>query len=226
MTMQTQDLTAEKMNSGAATSPLDSSSRVPFWGNEASDAEQQYRAGTYSLLAALLRSAPEQALLDHVTDLAAIKQTNDELLFAMSVLGLAAKDVTPEKISDEYHALFIGLGRGELVPYGSWYLTGFLMEKPLAVLREDLAQLGFERNSDTHEPEDHVAALCEVMAMLINDGQELARQVDFFETHMAPWFDRFFTDLSAAKSAVFYRAVGRFGAAFTELERDYLAMKV
>ena len=153
MTMQTQDLITEKMSSGAATSPLDSSSRVPFSGNEARDAEQQCRAGTYSLLAALLRSAPEQALLDHVTDLAAIKQTNDELLFAMSVLGLAAKDVTPEKINDEYHALFIGLGRGELVPYGSWYLTGFLMEKPLAVLREDLAQLGFERNSETHEPE-------------------------------------------------------------------------
>ena len=226
MTMQTQDLTTENMNSGQTSSSLESSNRAPFWANEARDEEQQYRAGTYSLLAALLRSAPEQTLLDHVTDLAAINQTNDELSFAMSILGLAAKDMTPEKISDEYHALFIGLGRGELVPYGSWYLTGFLMERPLAVLREDLAQLGFERNSDTHEPEDHVAALCEVMAMLISDGQELARQVDFFETHIAPWFDRFFNDLSTAKAAVFYRAVGRFGTAFTELESDYLAMKV
>lgn len=216
----------ENMNSNPATSSLETASKVPFWGNVASDEEQQYRAGTYSLLAALLRGAPEQALLEHISDLAAIKQTNDELLFAMSILGLAAKDSTPEKIDDEYHALFIGLGRGELVPYGSWYLTGFLMERPLALLRDDLALFGFERHSDTHEPEDHVAALCEVMAMLISDGQELARQSDFFEAHMAPWFDRFFNDLSDAKSAVFYRAVGRFGAAFTELERNYLAMKV
>lgn len=225
MTMQTQELTPENMNS-EATSALENASKVPFWGSVAGDEEQQYRAGTYSLLAALLRGAPEQALLDHVTDLAVIKQTNDELLFAMSILGLAAKDSTPEKINDEYHALFIGLGRGELVPYGSWYLTGFLMERPLAILRDDLALLGFERHGDTHEPEDHVAALCEVMAMLISDGQELARQSAFFEAHMAPWFDRFFNDLSAAKSAVFYRAVGRFGAAFTELERNYLAMNV
>jgi TorA maturation chaperone TorD len=65
-----------------------------------------------------------------------------------------------------------------------------------------------------------------VMAMLVSDGQELARQTDFFETHIAPWVDRFFNDLSRAKSAVFYRAVGRFGAAFIELERNYLAMNV
>jgi TorA maturation chaperone TorD len=226
MTMQTQELKAKNMNSGQATGALETASKVPFRGNVASDEEQQYRAGAYSLLAALLRGAPEQVLLDHVTDLAAIKQTNDALLLAMSILGLAAKDSTPEKIDDEYHALFIGLGRGELVPYGSWYLTGFLMERPLALLRDDLERLGFERHSETHEPEDHVAALCEIMAMLISDSEELARQIDFFEAHMAPWVDRFFNDLSAAKSAVFYRAVGRFGAAFIELERNYLAMNV
>lgn len=226
MTMQTQDLTTEHMNSGAATNTSETSSRVAFCKNVSSDEEQLYRAGTYSLLAALLRSEPEQALLDHVTNLATISQTHDELSLAISMLGLAARDMTAEKVADEYHALFIGLGRGELVPYGSWYLTGFLMEKPLAVLRDDLARLGFERKSDMHEPEDHVAALCEVMAMLISDGKELSHQVDFFETHIAPWLDRFFNDLGAARSAVFYRAVGRFGAAFTELERDYLAMKV
>jgi TorA maturation chaperone TorD len=226
MSMPTQELTVENLNSVSAASALKTASKVPFRSNVARDEEQQYRAGAYSLLAALLRDAPEQVLLDHITELAAINKTNDELSLAMSILGLAAKDSRPEKINDEYHALFIGLGRGELMPYGSWYLTGFLMERPLAVLRDDLAMLGFERQGDTHEPEDHVAALCEVMAMLVSDGQELARQTDFFETHIAPWVDRFFNDLSRAKSAVFYRAVGRFGAAFIELERNYLAMNV
>jgi TorA maturation chaperone TorD len=226
MTSQPPELSTEEMDSARINSSAENTTKVPFLGNVAHEEEQQYRAGAYSLLAALLRDVPEQALLEHVTQLAAIQKTNDELSQGMSILGLAAKDSSTEKISDEYHALFIGLGRGELVPYGSWYLTGFLMERPLAVLREDLVRFGFERRSETHEPEDHVAALCEVMAMLVNEGEDLAQQTEFFETHMSPWLDRFFVDLANAKSAVFYRAVGRFGAAFTELERNYLAMNV
>jgi len=227
MTTQIQDTAINKMNSIAATSTATSSAaQLPFPESEATAEEQQYRAGAYGLLAALLRCPAEQELLDHVAELAAIEQTNDALSLAMSMLGLAAKDSSPETIDAEYHALFVGLGRGELVPFGSWYLTGFLMEKPLAVLRDDLAMLGFERLSDTHEPEDHVAALSEVMAMLISDGQDLSRQAEFFAAHLAPWFDRFFTDLSTAKTAVFYRAVGRFGTAFVEFERNYLSMNV
>lgn len=226
MTSQPPVLNAEEMDSAQITRSVENTSKVPFRGSVAHDEEQRYRAGAYSMLAALLRDVPDQALLEHVTQLAGIKQTHDELSLGMSMLGLAAQDSTTEKISDEYHALFIGLGRGELVPYGSWYLTGFLMERPLAVLRDDLTRLGFERRNDTHEPEDHVAALCEVMAMLINEREDLTQQTEFFETHMSPWLDRFFTDLGNAKSAVFYRAVGRFGTAFIELERNYLAMNV
>ncbi|MDX1824670.1 MAG: molecular chaperone TorD family protein [Thiohalomonadales bacterium] len=226
MMNQPPELSAEEMDSARINSSAENTAKVPFRGSVAHEEEQQYRAGAYSLLAALLRDVPKQGLLEHVTELAAIQKTRDELSLGMSILGLAAKDSKTEKISDEYHALFIGLGRGELVPYGSWYLTGFLMERPLAVLRDDLAKLGFERRSETHEPEDHVAALCEVMAMLINEGEDLAQQTDFFETHMSPWLDRFFADLVKAKSAVFYRAVGRFGAAFIELEKRYLAMTV
>ena len=203
MTTQTQETAADKMNSIQATSSAETAAQLPFPENEATTEEQQYRAGAYGLLAALLRSPPEQELLDHVAELAAIEQTNDELSLAISMLGLAAKDSSPETIDAEFHALFIGLGRGELVPFGSWYLTGFLMEKPLAVLRDDLAMLGFERLSDTHEPEDHVAALSEVMAMLISDGQDLSRQTDFFDAHIAPWVERFFTDLSTARRRCF-----------------------
>ena len=226
MTTNTPETAMDNMNSVSATGSLENAAQVPFWDNAGTLEEQQYRAGAYGLLAALLRTAPQQALLDHVAELAAIEQSNDELTLAMSMLGLAATDSSPEAIEGEYHALFIGLGRGELVPFGSWYQTGFLMEKPLAVLRDDLAMLGFERHDDTHEPEDHVAALSEVMAMLISDGQDLSRQANFFEAHLAPWIDRFFADLSTAKNAVFYRAVGRFGISFSEFEREYLNMKV
>lgn len=188
--------------------------------------EQQYRAGFYSLLAALLRSGPDQTVLDEVKGLAGVEPVDGALTVAMSMLGLAASTSNPEAVEDEHHALFIGLGRGELVPYGSWYQTGFLMEKPLGYLRDDLAALGYQRDADVREPEDHIAALCEVMMFLIGDGVSLERQTQFFEAHMAQWIERFFTDLSEAKAAVFYRAVGRFGLAFAEVEKQYLSMQV
>ena len=206
--------------------PSPTSSQAPGWQSVPLADEQAYRAGAYHLLAALLRSVPAQGVLDQVIQLAAVPGQRDELAMGMSLMGLAARDTSAQRIDDEYHALFIGLGRGELIPYGSWYLTGYLMEKPLALLRDDLVALGFERNSATREPEDHIAALCEVMAMLISDKGALSTQMKFFEAHLASWADRFFTDLSQAKNAVFYRAVGRFGHAFMELERHYLAMKV
>jgi TorA maturation chaperone TorD len=216
MNLQTQDAT---------------STSVPSWTAEPVTDEQLYRAGAYRLLATLLRDVPGRNVLDQVTELAAVEGQHDELAMAMSMLGLAARDSLPQHLDGEFNALFIGLGRGELVPYGSWYLTGFLNEKPLALLRDDLLALGYERTSSTNEPEDHIAALCEVMAMLISDEQAkgnkaLQTQTDFFEAHIANWADRFFNDLSQAKHAVFYRAVGRFGRAFIELEHHYLAMKV
>ncbi|MCW8902293.1 TorD/DmsD family molecular chaperone [Sedimenticola sp.] len=195
-------------------------------GDSEQSPEQHYRAGAYGLLASLLSRPPDQERLDWVSGFAPVEQTGDEMALAMSMLGLAATTCRPEAIDDEYHALFIGLGRGELVPYGSWYLTGFLMERPLGRLRDDLAALGFERDPGVHEPEDHAAALCEVMQLLISDAVPHNRQADFFNTHMADWCKRFFIDLSEARSAVFYRAVGRFGIAFMEVERRYLSMQV
>ncbi|MCU7801605.1 MAG: molecular chaperone TorD family protein [Candidatus Thiodiazotropha sp. (ex Lucinoma borealis)] len=209
----------------------DPNTQLPEAGNLISqetnlDEEQHYRLGAYGLLAQLLRHIPDQSTLDQVAGFAAIEPSRDELSLAMSMLGLSASDSRPDAVDTEFHDLFIGMGRGELVPYGSWYLTGFLMEKPLGLLRDDLAELGFQRQEGITEPEDHVAALFEVMAMLISDGANIEQQIQFFETHMAGWLGRFFADLSEAKSAVFYRAVGRFGAAFITMEKRYLSMPV
>ena len=190
------------------------------------DQEQHYRIGAYGMLAQLLRQSPDQPMLDKVAGFAGIEPTRDELALAMSMLGLSASDSKPQAVNGEFHDLFIGMGRGELVPYGSWYLTGFLMEKPLGKLRDDLAMLGFQRQEGVTEPEDHVAALCEVMAMLISEGVSFQQQSHFFESHMAGWLEHFFADLSEAKTAVFYRAVGRFGAAFAAMEKRYLSMPV
>lgn len=194
---------------------------------------QSYRAGAYELLAALLRKTPDQALLDHIAVLSEVSDDTDELAVSLSMLGLAASHCDIEAINDEYHALFIGIGRGELVPYSSWYQTGFLMEKPLAVLRDDLAKLGFERKDDIPESEDHIAALCEVMALMITDmdggtaGEEYSEQQrQFFYAHIGTWADNFFRDMTESTSAVFYRSVGRLGLAFIEFEKRYISMSL
>ena len=188
--------------------------------------DQLYRSSSYALIAALLRSPPDSAMLEYIAQL--IQQPHDDsddLLVAMSTLGLSAKMLNPSSIEDEFHQLFIGLGKGELVPYASWYLTGFLMEKPLSDLRDDLARLGYERDESVAEPEDHAAALCEVMSMMISEGLDLDTQQRFYNSHMESWIGRFYSDLSEASAAVFYKSLGRFGVAFKALEDDYFSMQ-
>lgn len=199
-----------------------------FISNEAdiNNQEQQYRASAYALFAALLRTSPDQNMLDRVAGLTQETQREgDNLLITMSALGLSARILTPTAIEDEYQDLFIGLGKGEVVPYGSWYLTGFLMEKPLSDLRDDLDRLGYERSEETSEPEDHAAALFEVISLMISDGASISAQKNFFQSHMANWLGRFFSDLTEAKSAIFYKAVGRFGLAFIAFENEYFSMQ-
>lgn len=196
----------------------------PVYGEVAE--EQQSRAGVYSLLAELLRHPPAQESLDRISQFADVDASIDDIALATSMLGLAAKQAQAAAIDDEYHVLFIGLGRGELVPFASWYLTGFLLERPLAVLREDLQRLGYQRQQGTKEPEDHVAALFEVMSLMIADGRDHDTQSKFFMNHINSWIQRFFEDLNNADSAVFYRAVGRFGLALMKFEANYLAAEV
>jgi len=197
--------------------------------NQTIEDEQRYRASAYALLAGLLRAAPDQALLDYVSGLlpdgdAPREDQVDDLGDGMSGLAVAARGRDLAELEQEYNNLFIGVGKGEVVPYGSWYMTGFLMEQPLSDLRDDLRALGFERNENTHEPEDHAAALFEVFSGIISEPSSLQQQQVFFKTHMQPWLERFFADLGEARSANFYRNVAQFGAAFLKMESVYLSM--
>ncbi len=186
--------------------------------------EERLRLLPYRLLARYLAAPPDRELLDLTKGL-----EGDDTPFGRAVAGLAtaAADTTPEAAEDEYHALFVGLGRGELLPYASYYLTGFLQERPLAELRGDLERLGVARAEGCPEPEDHAAALCEVMAGLISgafgDGR-LGTQKRFFETHVATWMGRLFADLEEARSARLYRHLGTVGRRFLEIEETAFAM--
>lgn len=189
-------------------------------------ADEAVRANTYSLLATLLANPPSSDVLELLRKVEVPGGNGGSAMATVwQTLRLAAEQANLEALDDEYHDLFIGLGRGELVPYGSWYMSGFLMDQPLSVLRRDLAALGFERQEDVHEPEDHVAALCETMSLIIASGEiPFDTQRKFFGDHLAPWMGKFFSDLQEAKAARFYRAVGQLGEQFIELEKQYLSM--
>ena len=188
-------------------------------------AEDEARAATYAILAALLSDVPSADLLDYLChiDNPDGSDSPGDVGEAWLELRTAAKAVDAEKLDDEFHALFIGLGRGEIVPYGSWHLTGFLMEKPLSELRDDLRSLGFESDPEHKEPEDHIAAICETLSILIQSPDvEGFQQRRFFLSHLLPWGEKFFRELKSAKNADFYRAVGLLGERFMQLEGQYL----
>src|SRR5262245_41616992 len=181
------------------------------------------RAQEYALLSALLARAPDVALLER---LGALRGDISPLGVAHAALAEAAVHTHAERVEREYFDLFIGLGRGELLPYGSYYLTGFLHERPLARLREHLGRLGIERVEGQAEPEDHAAILCEIMAGLAGRRFPAPAGADraLFEQHLAPWIGRFFADLEQAESADFYRRIGMLGRVFIEIETEALAL--
>lgn len=187
------------------------------------DEVESGRAQEYALLAVLLARAPDRALLERI---ARLRGNATPLGGAHAALAGAAAAADPDKLEREYFELFIGVGRSELLPYASYYLTGFLNERPLARLRADLRELGIERVEDQPEPEDHAGILCEIMAELIGGeaAEPLERQRQFFEKHLAPWIGRFFADLETAKAAGFYRHVGTVGRLFIDIENEAFAL--
>ena len=188
----------------------------------ASSQHDNLRSQQWGLLARLFAAAPDAQVL---RDLAALNGDDSALGQAYDVLARTAEQTSPEAVEREFFELFIGVGRGELLPYASFYLTGFLNERPLADLRRDLSIMGVERAEGRHEPEDHIASLSEVMSGLAAGafdasvlGCGSAGEAGFFARHLQPWVTQFFDDLAVAPSASFYRPVAEIGRIFTDIE--------
>jgi TorA maturation chaperone TorD len=187
------------------------------------DEIDQARAQEYALLATLLSRSPDSRL---IAGLAGLRGDASPIGIAHTALGDAAGRVGEEKVAQEYFALFLGLGQGQLLPYSSYYLTASLYGRPLAQLRESLRRLGIESAPGRSEPEDHAAMLCEVMAGLVGGGiaAPAGADRDFFLKHLLPWIGRFFGDLEHAEAADFYRSVGSLGRIFINIEAQAYAL--
>ena len=187
--------------------------------------EDRLRGMWYALLGRLLAKPADQEVLGVLSRLG---DDDSEIGQALHALKAAAAATRVDQIEQEYFDLFVGVGASELMPYGSYYLTGFLHEKPLARLRGEMRRLDIARTEGVAESEDHIAALCEMMAGLIT-GQfgtpaDLATQRQFFDDHSGCWAPRFFENLQAAPSAVFYMPVGTLGRLFMAVESQAFEM--
>ncbi len=202
----------------------------------ADSAEDLARADLYGLLATLFFHAADADLLQRIAaapqDPADDADTDpaDAQAAACSALTQAwrrlvarAGQVTAAQVDDEYTELFIGVGKPEVFLYGSYYQAGFLNEKPLVTLRDDLRRYGLERAEGITETEDHLATLCEVMRYLIAGDDaavaHLEEQRAFFQRHLAPWVDTACDAVLQHPRAGFYADVAGLAKAFFEIER-------
>jgi TorA maturation chaperone TorD len=198
-----------------ASQPLAGSARDEF---------EVMRAGHYRVLSRLLARAPGMAEL---RSLAALSGDDTPLGQAYQSLARTAAATDSKEVLSEFFELFVGVGRGELLPYASFYQTGFLNERPLATLRADLAALGVTRAAGLHDPEDHIAFIFEVMANLVDGTLPAQGELDeraVFDRHLAPWAAQFFDDLAIAPSARFYRPLAEVGRLWIDIEARAVAL--
>ena len=187
--------------------------------------EDRLRADLYNFMGVILSGPPDDMLLGQT---AGLQGDSTDLGQAVSTLAKMARITKPRTVESEYNRLFIGLGRGELLPYASYYLTGFLNEKPLSLLRQDMTAQGLARAQNVFEPEDNIASLMEMMGAMIvgrfGRPADLNTQKTFFNKHIGPWAGHFFSDLEGAKNSVFYAPVGTVGRLFMDVEAEAFRM--
>ena len=198
-----------------------SSTAIHF--GSADESEELARAELYGLLARLWLAPPDAALLAQFQVAVTQAPEAGALLEApwQALVGVL-RATTPQAAAAEHEALFLGVGKPEVFAYGSYYLTGFLNEKPLAALRSDLAALGLARDAQALETEDHIAYGFEVMRYLIAGDDvavcNLEQQRRYFRTHLQPWVERLCDTVAAHPRALVWRALADFTRVYMQIE--------
>ncbi len=188
------------------------------------------RADFYALLANLFYRAPNHQLLQAIMIAPEPSMENDRALAeAWRTLSAASGVVTEDVLIEEFETLFVGVGRPPVMLYGSYYQAGFLNEKPLAELRTDLSRMGFARDGEVRETEDHLAALCDVMrAMILGDvanaPASFEEQKHFFQKHLQPWVMQCCEATIKNDNSNYYRRVAAFAEVFFQIEIDAIQM--
>ena len=186
--------------------------------------EEQARACFYGLMATLLLAPPSAELLHALANADPIAGETGDLESAWEQLVLVAGIMDAEAVREEFDALFVSTGTPLINPHASLYLSGFMMDRPLAALRDALRELGLARQGSAVELEDHLGSLFETMALLIQQGRDVRTQMAFFNEHIAGWADACLEDIRAADKANFYLHVAQLIQSFLFVERNAFEM--
>ena len=187
--------------------------------------EDQARANFYALLSRLLYAPPDAELLAALGSADELEAEDESLAKAWRDLCAAAAAGDVEALRDQYEITFIGTGKAPITPYATAYSLKHTNDTPLAALRGDLIKLGLARRSGAGEPEDHIAALCDVMRHLIAEQQGgLATQKEFFERWIRPNFEPLCAAIERSELGAFHKATGRLAKTFFSLEQSAFEM--
>jgi TorA maturation chaperone TorD len=187
--------------------------------------EEAARADFYALLARLFDSAPDAALLASLASAPALPADGDAALGkAWSDLVAASSAMDADAAGEEYEALFVGVGKAKVSIYAGFYGLA-AADHPRVRLQDDMAALGLAKPDRVTEPEDHFAALFDVMRVLAAGGAgrspaSVAEQRRFYQAYLEPACPRFIAAVGSAAEANYYRRVAALAAAFTALESE------
>jgi TorA maturation chaperone TorD len=196
--------------------------------------EDQARADFYALLSRLYEGAPDAVLLGAIASSTALPEdglgaAGIDLARGWRDLIAASAAMDADAAAAEYQDLFIGVGRSEVSLHASAYGKPG-SGNPLVQVRAALAALGLTRRAGVTTYEDHLAAVCETMRMLIStargsEAYALADQREFFVIHVQPWVFDCCTAIEDSPIANYYRPVAKFTQLFMAVERDSFAME-
>jgi TorA maturation chaperone TorD len=189
--------------------------------------EDAARADMYALIAALFHEPPSQSLLGMLASAPPLAGDGSATLpKAWEDLQRTAVGASADALREEYDTHFVSIGEAPVLLYASHYLTGYLHERPLAELREALAQLGLARKDGTNEPEDHISAIADVMRFLITNDAGFEAQRRFFDRFVRSWYGGLADRVEARVEADFYKALGRFTRAFLDVESGLFDLEI
>jgi len=187
--------------------------------------EDEARAALYGLIARLFYVAPDEGVLGQLLHSTAFEGSQLPIALAWRELVEAGRTVFPVVLESEHTDLFVGTGKAEVTPYLTHYTIKYATDNPLVELRQQLIHWGMARREDAHEPEDHIAGVCETMRFAIAvQHRSDEEQKAFFERFLYRGGMAFCDAVSASPKAVFYRRVAVFARAFLELEHEAFGM--
>ena len=187
--------------------------------------EDAARAEVYGLIARLFYAAPDEGVLGGLLHSNAFEGSEQPIALAWRDLVKAGRTAYPVALENEHTELFVGTGRAEVTPYLTHYTIKYATDNPLVELRQQLKHWGLVRRENAHEPEDHIAGVCEILRLAIAvQHRSEEDQKAFFERFLYRGGIAFCDAVSASPKADFYRRVAAFAHAFLDVEHEAFGM--